>query len=180
MEVTQIFGLFDWKFELKFSLNETHLAGRFELGGSGRMCLVTGIPLASGGRPPGFNPLRRGWVYRPASEAPRKRECRQGPRHFWDCRTCLGYGPATGPTLKTALCYTCTLVGRMTNIDSKWRALSVWLQRRTHMIDHCLDLILPLRRYQYYNYFLYFYTRTNKPVFLLFLPNVLSILYHSE
>ena len=28
------------------------------------------ILLASGGRPPGINPLRRGWVYRPAPEAP--------------------------------------------------------------------------------------------------------------
>ena len=35
--------------------------------------------------PPGFNPLRRGWVYRPTPEAPRKGECRRGPRHFWNC-----------------------------------------------------------------------------------------------
>ena len=38
-----------------------------------------------GAVPPGFNPLRRGWVYRPAPEAPRKGECRRGPRHFWNC-----------------------------------------------------------------------------------------------
>ena len=38
-----------------------------------------------GAIPPGFNPLRRGWVYRPAPEAPRKGECRRGPRHFWNC-----------------------------------------------------------------------------------------------
>ena len=38
-----------------------------------------------GAFPPGFNPLRRGWVYRPAPEAPRKGECRRGPRHFWNC-----------------------------------------------------------------------------------------------
>ena len=25
-------------------------------------------------------------------------ECQQGPRHFWNCRTRLGYGPAPGPT----------------------------------------------------------------------------------
>ena len=31
------------------------------------------------------NPLRRGWVYRPAPEAPRQGECRRGPRHFWNC-----------------------------------------------------------------------------------------------
>ena len=29
-------------------------------------------------------PLRRGWVYRPAPEAPRKGECRRGQRHFWN------------------------------------------------------------------------------------------------
>ena len=38
-----------------------------------------------GAFPPGFNPLRRGWVYRPAPDAPRKGECRRGPRHFWNC-----------------------------------------------------------------------------------------------
>ena len=36
----------------------------------------------------GFNPLRRGWVYRPAPEAPRKGDCRRGPRHFWNCLSC--------------------------------------------------------------------------------------------
>ena len=25
-------------------------------------------------------------------------ECRRGPRHFWDCRTRVGFGPAPGPT----------------------------------------------------------------------------------
>ena len=32
----------------------------------------------------------------------------------------MGYGPATGPTLKTALCYTCPVVGRMTNTEAFW------------------------------------------------------------
>ena len=41
-----------------------------------------------GAVPPGFNPFRRGWVYRPAPEAPRKGECRRGPRHFWNCLSC--------------------------------------------------------------------------------------------
>ena len=40
--LTQIFGLFGWKFEPKFSVDGTHSAGRDELGGSGRMCFVTG------------------------------------------------------------------------------------------------------------------------------------------
>ena len=49
---------------------------------------------------PGFNPLRRGWVYRPALEAPWKGECRWDSRHFWNCLTRVGSDPATGPTLK--------------------------------------------------------------------------------
>ena len=35
--------------------------------------------------------------------------------YFWLCRTRAGFDPATGPTLKTALCQICTLVGRMIN-----------------------------------------------------------------
>ena len=50
----------------------------------------------------GFNPLWRGWVYRPASLL---EECRRGPRHFWKCREHVGFGPAPGPTLKKALCH---------------------------------------------------------------------------
>ena len=42
-------------------------------------------------------------------------ECQQGPRYFGDCRARLGYGPAPGPTLKKALCYTCPVVGQITN-----------------------------------------------------------------
>ena len=65
--------------------------------------------------PPVLNPPQRDKVYRLASEAPQKGGCRQGPRHFWDCWTRLGHSPATGPTLKTALRHTRTLVRRMTN-----------------------------------------------------------------
>ena len=57
-------------------------------------------PLASGGHPSlGFKPLQRGWVYRLAPEAPRKGKCRRGPKHFWNCLTRMGSGPATGSTL---------------------------------------------------------------------------------
>ena len=77
-----------------------------------------------GAVPPGFNPLRRGWVYRPAPEAPRKGECRRGPRHFWNCLSRLGFGPATGPTLKTALCHIRTLVGRRINTAHVWNIMS--------------------------------------------------------
>ena len=34
-----------------------------------------------------------------------------GPRHFWECRACLGYGPMPGPTLKKALCHTLLVSG---------------------------------------------------------------------
>ena len=55
-----------------------HVAARF-----GRVCSTTGY-ITSGLRgpsPPGFNPLRRGWVYRPAPEVP-------------GVRKGLGFGPA--------------------------------------------------------------------------------------
>ena len=68
-----------------------------------------------GAFPPGFNPLRRGWVYRPAPEAPRKGECRRGSEAFLELPIALGSGPATGPTLNTALCHIRTLVGRRIN-----------------------------------------------------------------
>ena len=35
------------------------------------------------------------WVQSLAPEAPRKGECQRGPRHFWNCRTRLGFGPVT-------------------------------------------------------------------------------------
>ena len=47
--------------------------------------------------PPGFNPLRRGWVYPPA---PQKGECQRGQRYFWNCLIRVGSGSVTGPTLK--------------------------------------------------------------------------------
>ena len=70
------------------------------------------VPPASGGYPPRLIPPSGGWVYCLAPEAPQKRECRRGRRYFWPCRTRVGFGPATGPTLKTALCHICALVGR--------------------------------------------------------------------
>ena len=33
-------------------------------------------------------------------------ECRRGPRHFWECQTRVGSGPAPGSTWKMALCHT--------------------------------------------------------------------------
>ena len=34
---------------------------------------------------------------------PQKGECRRGRWYFWSCRTRVGFGPATRPSLKTAL-----------------------------------------------------------------------------
>ena len=70
------------------------------------------FPPASGGHPPRLIPASGGWVYCLAPEAPQKGECRRGRRYFWPCRTRVGFGPATGPTLKTALCHIRALVGR--------------------------------------------------------------------
>ena len=90
-----------------------HSVGRFISGRFCRMCLGTGEFLRpQGAIPPGLYPLRGGWVYCLAPEAPQKGECRRGRRYFWPCRTRVGFGPATGPTLKTALCHIRALVGR--------------------------------------------------------------------
>ena len=90
-----------------------HSVGRLTSGRFCRVCLGTGDFLRpQGAIPPGLYPLRGGWVYCLAPEAPQKGECRRGRRYFWPCRTRVGFGPATGPTLKTALCHIRALVGR--------------------------------------------------------------------
>ena len=97
-----------------------HSVGRFISGRFCRMCLGTGEFLRPQGTiPPGLYPLRGGWVYCLAPEAPQKGECRRGRRYFWPCRTRVGFGPATGPTLKMALCHIRALVGRF----DKYRGL---------------------------------------------------------
>ena len=80
------------------------------------------VPLASRGAvPPGFNPLRRGWVYRSAPEAPLLRGM---PTAFWKCWARVGYGPAPGPTLKKALCHTLPVGG--TEDKYHFHILSDW------------------------------------------------------
>ena len=82
------------------------------------------FPPASGGNPPRLLPLSGGWVYCLAPEAPHKGECRRGRRYFWPCRTRVGFDPATGPTLKTALCHIRVLVGRIDKYQMSTRTLS--------------------------------------------------------
>ena len=65
------------------------------------------FPPASGGHPPRLLP----WG------AP-KRGMPTGPKVFWPCRTRVGFGPATGPTLKAALCHIRALVGRIDKYQS--------------------------------------------------------------
>ena len=90
-----------------------HSVSRLTSGRFCRVCLGTGDFLRpQGAIPPGLYSLRGGWVYCLAPEAPQKGECRRGRRYFWPCRTRVGFGPATGPTLKTALCHIRALVGR--------------------------------------------------------------------
>ena len=80
------------------------------------------IRLVSGGCLPGFNPLRRGWVYRPAPEVLQKEKCQQGLRHFGNCWLHVGFGPVTEPTFKTALWHIRTLVGHMINTSQHFLA----------------------------------------------------------
>ena len=42
-----------------------------------------------------------------------------GSEAFLELPIALGYGPATGPTLKTALCHIRTLVGRRINTETQ-------------------------------------------------------------
>ena len=51
------------------------------------------VPLASGERPPGFNPLRRGWVYRPVPEAPLLRGMPTGSEAFLEIPGACGLRP---------------------------------------------------------------------------------------
>ena len=81
--------------------------GRPRLPGAGageawhsRSAAETDIPRASGNRPQVLTLIGR------ARFIPFLGGCRRGLRHFWECRRCLGYGPAPRPTLKKTLCHT--------------------------------------------------------------------------
>ena len=58
------------------------------------------VPLASGGCPPGFNPLWRGWVYRSASEAPLLRGMPMGSEAFLEMPGACGLRPCAWIHLK--------------------------------------------------------------------------------
>ena len=66
---------------------------------------------SQGAFPPGFYLLREGWVYRPAPEAPQKRECRRGQGHFWKLPGAYGLRPCIWTHHKKALCHTCQFGG---------------------------------------------------------------------
>ena len=88
-----------------------HSVGCLTSGRFCRMCLGTGDFLRpQGAIPPGLYPLQAG-VYCLEPKALQKGECRRGRRYFGPCRTRVGFGLATGPTLKTALCHIRALVG---------------------------------------------------------------------
>ena len=92
------------------------------------------LPPASGGHPPRLIPPSGSWVY---CLAPQKGEYRRGRRYFWPCRTRVGFGPATGPTLKTALSHIRALVGR----NDKYRGPRG--RSRAFVCGHPLRLIPP-------------------------------------
>ena len=98
-----------------------HSVGRLTSGRFCRVCLGTGDFLRpQRAIPPGLYPLRGGGVLPGAP----KRECRRGWRYFLPCRTHIGFGPATGPTLKTALCHIRALVGCIDKYQRSMRTLS--------------------------------------------------------
>ena len=102
-----------------------HLVGRLTSGRFCRVCPGTGDFLRpQGAIPPGFYPLRGGWIYCLAPEVPKKGECRRGRRYFWPCQTPVGFDPATGPTLKTALCHIRALVGCIDKYQRSTRTIS--------------------------------------------------------
>ena len=89
------------------------------------MC-TSALEISSGLRgpsPQAFTPFG-GWVYCVAPETPHKGECRRDRRYFWPCRTRVGFGPATGPTLKTALYHIRALMGRIDKYQRFTRMLS--------------------------------------------------------
>ena len=71
-----------------------------------------------GAAPPGFNPLQRDWVYHLAPYVSLFRGMQMGPRHFLKCQMHVGYGPASGPTLKRPCVLLVRLVGQETNNNS--------------------------------------------------------------
>ena len=79
------------------------------------------FPPASGGHPPRLIHTSGGWVY---CLAPQKGKCRRGRRYLGPYRTRVGFGPATGPTLKMALCRIRALVGRIDKYQRSSRTLS--------------------------------------------------------
>ena len=90
-------------------VDETHFSWPWcHWHGSGRVCLVTRHTLSLRGPSPQVLTLLGGvrfiaWCLR----LPFLGECRQGPKHFGECRTHLCYSPAPRNTLKKALCHTC-------------------------------------------------------------------------
>ena len=90
--------------EALYPVDETHSAGRNAMGGSGRMCLVTGCTSGlRGPSPPGFNPLQRGWVYRPVPEAPLLRGMPTGSEAFLEMPGACGLRPCAWPHPKKGL-----------------------------------------------------------------------------
>ena len=61
-----------------------------------------------------------------------------GSEAFLELPVALGFGPATGPALKTALCHIRTLVGRRINIGSSFAELI--RGKESYVIRGCIRL----------------------------------------
>ena len=68
-----------------------------------------------GAVPPRLKPSSEGLGLSPGVWGAPKRGMPTGSEAFLELPVALGFGPATGPTLKTALCHIRTLVGRRIN-----------------------------------------------------------------
>ena len=100
-----------------------------------RVCSTTGyIPTGLRGPTPQALTLFRGVGF----IARRLRECRQGPRHFWNCLSRWASALRQGPTLKTALCHIRTLVGRRINIGTFFAELI--RGKESYVIRGCIRL----------------------------------------
>ena len=72
-----------------------------------------------------------------------KRECRRGRRYFWPCRTRVGFGTATGPTLKTALCHNRALVGCIDKYQRSTQTLSGTTRHHSARLESYVIVVAP-------------------------------------
>ena len=102
-----------------------HSVGRLTSGRFCRVCLSTGDFLRpQGAIPPGLYPFGGGGVIAWRMRRPKKGNADGADGIFGFAGRVWAFGPATGPTLKTALCHIRALVGRIVKYQRSTRTLS--------------------------------------------------------